>query len=153
VRVTIQREDFDIASEITRLTEGRDDIGALVTFTGLCRRDDGLNALELEHYAGMAEAEIDRMVRSAEERWPLQGVRVVHRYGAIKPGENIVLVVTASQHRQAAFEAAEFLMDFMKTNAPFWKKEHRDAGPSGTWVSAQETDDKASARWRANEKK
>ncbi len=148
MRVAIQTEDFDAAAEVARITEGRIDIGAVVTFTGLCRGDNGLSALELEHYPDMAQGEIKRIVGEAESRWPLLGVTAIHRYGKIRPGENIVLVITASSHRQAAFEAAEFLMDFMKTDAPFWKKIHHPSGASGDWVSAAEKDDDAKARWR-----
>src|SRR6187455_1523957 len=107
--VRIQRGDFDVGAEIARLTQGRSDIGAVATFTGICR-DDGISAMTLEHYPGMAEAEIERHVGEAEKRWPLLGVTVIHRYGRLVPGDNIVLVATASQHREAAFAAAEFLM-------------------------------------------
>lgn len=147
--IRIQPGDFDVAAEIAALTAGRTDIGAVVTFSGLCRDEDGtLAALELEHYPGMAEAEIGRIAAEAAERWPLQGVTVIHRYGRMKPGDNIVLVVTASRHRQAAFDAAVFLMDYLKTSAPFWKKEHGADGSEGGWVDAKETDDEAAARWR-----
>jgi molybdopterin synthase catalytic subunit len=146
--IRIQREDFDIAAEIVRLTEGRADIGAVVTFSGLCRDEQGaLSALELEHYPGMAEAEIGRIAAQALERWPLQGLTVIHRHGKIIPGENIVLVVAASLHRQAAFEAANFLMDYLKSRAPFWKKEHLADGSEGGWVEAKEADDRATDRW------
>lgn len=146
--VRIQGQDFDIAAEIARLTEGRADIGAVVTFSGLCRDEQGrLSALELEHYPGMAEAEIARIATEAVERWPLQGLTAIHRHGKIRPGENIVLVVAASAHRQAAFEAANFLMDFLKSRAPFWKKEHLVDGSEGGWVEAKESDDKAASRW------
>ena len=146
--VRIQAQDFDIAAEITRLTAGRADIGAVVTFSGLCRDEQGrLSALELEHYPGMAEAEIARIATEAVERWPLQGLTAIHRHGKIAPGENIVLVVAVSAHRQAAFEAANFLMDFLKSRAPFWKKEHLIDGSEGGWVEAKETDDKAASRW------
>jgi molybdopterin synthase catalytic subunit len=147
--VRIQAEDFDIGAEIARLTRGRTDIGAVVTFTGLCRDEGGrLAALELEHYPGMAEAEIARIAAEAMERWPLTGLTAIHRYGRIKPGQNIVLVAAASVHRQAAFEAASFLMDYLKSRAPFWKKEHRRDGASGEWVDAKETDEEAARRWR-----
>jgi molybdopterin synthase catalytic subunit len=147
--VRIQREDFDIQAEISRLTLGRADIGAVVTFTGLCRDEAGqLAALELEHYPGMAEAEISRIAAEAVARWPLQGLSAIHRFGKIAPGENIVLVVAASAHRQAAFEAANFMMDYLKSRAPFWKKEHRVDGSEGGWVEAKEADDAAAARWR-----
>ena len=147
--VRIQAEDFDIASEIAKLGAGRVDVGAIVSFTGLCRDDGGtLSALELEHYPGMAEAEIKRIAAQAAQRWPLTGLTVIHRFGKIAPGENIVLVVTASAHRQAAFEAASFLMDYLKSRAPFWKKEHRADGSQGDWVDAKSSDDKAADRWR-----
>lgn len=147
--IRIQHEDFDVAAEAAKLTHGRKDIGAVVTFTGLCRDEDGrLAALELEHYPGMAEEEIERVAREAEQRWPLQGIIAIHRYGKIAPGENIVLVVTASSHRAAAFEAAEFMMDYLKTRAPFWKKEHNLDGTTGAWVEAKDIDDRATERWR-----
>ncbi|MDX8526914.1 molybdenum cofactor biosynthesis protein MoaE [Mesorhizobium sp. MSK_1335] len=146
--IRIQREDFDVAAEIAGLTKGRADIGAVVTFSGLCRDEQGaLSALELEHYPGMAEAEIGRIAADAAERWPLQGLTVIHRHGKIAPGENIVLVVAASPHRQAAFEAANFLMDYLKSRAPFWKKEHLADGSQGGWVEAKEADDHAAGRW------
>ena len=125
----IQADDFDAGAEIARLTAGRTDIGAVVTFSGLCRDEAGrLAALELEHYPGMAEAEIARIADEAVRRWPLTGLAAIHRYGRIAPGDNIVLVVAASAHRQAAFEAASFMMDYLKSRAPFWKKEHRADG-------------------------
>jgi molybdopterin synthase catalytic subunit len=128
--------------------DGTDDRGAIVTFTGLCRAEQGtLSALELEHYPGMAEDEIGRIAQQAEQRWPLQAVTIIHRYGMITPGEGIVLVLVASAHRVAAFEAAEFLMDYLKTRAPFWKKEHRKDGSAGDWVEAHERDDQAITRW------
>ena len=146
--IRIQREDFDVAAEIAALTGGRANIGAVVTFSGLCRDEQGtLSALELEHYPGMAEAEIGRIAAEAAGRWPLQGLTVIHRHGKIAPGENIVLVVAASSHRQAAFEAANFLMDYLKSRAPFWKKEHLVDGSEGGWVEAKEADDKAAGRW------
>ena len=147
--VRIQAEDFDIAAEVTKMAAGRTDIGAIVTFTGLCRDEGGrLSALELEHYPGMAEAEIGRIAGEAVARWPLTGLTVVHRHGRIEPGENIVLVVAASSHRQAAFEAASFLMDFLKTRAPFWKREHLASGAPGDWVEARREDDEAEGRWK-----
>ncbi|GGF88425.1 molybdenum cofactor biosynthesis protein MoaE [Azorhizobium oxalatiphilum] len=150
--VRVQAEPFDAAAEAAALTEGRTDIGAIVTFTGLCRADvkDGvpLAALHLEHYPGMAEEEMRRILDEARARWPLQGARVVHRFGRIVPGEVIVLVVTASPHRGAAFSAAEFLMDWLKTNAPFWKKEERPGRTDdGAWVEAKDADDTAAERW------
>jgi molybdopterin synthase catalytic subunit len=147
--ICIQREDFDAAAEVAALTVGRGDIGAVVTFTGLCRDEDGrLAALELEHYPGMAEAELTRVAEEAGARWPIVGATLIHRYGKIAPGDNIVLVVTASPHRRAAFEAAEFLMDFLKTRAPFWKREHLSDGSIGAWVEARSDDDTAAGRWR-----
>ena len=146
--IRIQEGDFDIAHEIAALTQGRTDIGALVTFSGICRgSEDGepIAALTLEHYPGMAEAEIRRHADEAMSRWPLSGLTVVHRVGRIAPGENIVLVLTASQHRQAAFHAAEFLMDYLKTNAPFWKREESAKGSS--WIEARDHDNAAAARW------
>ena len=148
-KIKIQAQDFDIAAEIGELTAGRADIGAVGTFSGLCRDEAGaLVALELEHYPGMAEAEIGRIAVEAIGRWPLQGLTVIHRHGRIRPGENIVLVVTASAHRLAAFEAANFLMDYLKSRAPFWKKEHRADGSDGGWVEAKDSDEAAAARWR-----
>jgi molybdopterin synthase catalytic subunit len=152
--VRLQRENFDPAAEAAALTRGRTDIGAVVTFTGICRGAESgepIAALTLEHYPGMAEAEITSHVEEANARWPLMGVTVIHRYGRIEPGENIVLVVTASSHREAAFAAAEFLMDYLKTRAPFWKQVETAATEtpgSKTWVEAKEADDAAADRWR-----
>ncbi len=146
--IRIQEADFDIAREIALLSQGRTDVGAVVSFTGICRGTEGsepIAALTLEHYPGMAEEEIKRHADQAMTRWPLQGLTVIHRFGRITPGENIVLVVTASSHRQAAFEAAEFLMDYLKTNAPFWKQEESARGTS--WIEARSHDDAAAARW------
>jgi molybdopterin synthase catalytic subunit len=147
-KVRLQRENFDPAAEAAALTRGRTDIGALVTFTGICRgaeQGEPIAALTLEHYPGMAEAEIARHVEEAQARWPLMGVTVIHRYGRIEPGENIVLVVTASSHREAAFAAAEFLMDYLKTRAPFWKQVESPAGK--TWIEAKAADTAAAGRW------
>jgi molybdopterin synthase catalytic subunit len=147
IDIRIGTEDFDIAAEVERLRGS--DIGAIVTFSGICRDEDGrLAALELEHFPGMAEAEIRRIAEEAATRWPVMAITVIHRHGKIAPGENIVLVVTASSHRQAAFEAASFLMDFLKTRAPFWKKEHARSGTTGEWVAAVDEDDRAAARWK-----
>jgi molybdopterin synthase catalytic subunit len=147
--VRVQADDFDVAHEQALQTRGRRDIGALVSFVGLCRDEDGaLEALDLEHYPGMAEAEISRVAVEALERWPLQGLTVIHRFGRIRPGEQIVLVLTAARHRADAFAAAEFLMDYLKTRAPFWKKERRPGGAPGDWVSAKSEDDSAAERWR-----
>jgi molybdopterin synthase catalytic subunit len=148
VTIRIQEEDFDVAREIEALTHARTDIGAVVSFSGICRGSEGeeaIDALTLEHYPGMAEAEIKRHVDEAMARWPLQGVSVIHRFGRIRPGQNIVLVLTASTHRKAAFHAAEFLMDYLKTSAPFWKRV--DGAKDKNWVEAQAHDDAAAARW------
>ena len=148
VTIRIQEADFDIAREISALTEGRTDIGAVVSFSGICRGSEGgeaIAALTLEHYPDMAEAEIARHADTAMSRWPLTGLTVIHRVGRIAPGENIVLVLAASRHRHAAFHAAEFLMDYLKANAPFWKREESAAGAG--WVEAGHDDDAAAARW------
>ena len=148
--IRLQREAFDVAAETARMTRGRTDIGAVVTFTGLCRADENgepIAALTLEHYPGMAEAEIARHVEEARARWPLLGVTVIHRYGRIVPGEIIVLVATVSSHREAAFAAAAFLMDYLKTRAPFWKQVEKATGQQ--WVEAKAADDSAAARWVA----
>jgi molybdopterin synthase catalytic subunit len=142
--IRLQHEDFDAGAEQAALARGRPDIGALVAFTGICR-GDGISAMTLEHYPGMAEDEIARHVEEAERRWPLKGVTVIHRFGRLVPGDNIVLVVTASAHRAAAFAAAEFLMDYLKTRAPFWKREER--ADSAAWVEAKTADDQAAKRW------
>ena len=149
--VKVQREDFDLQTEIDRLTNGRHDIGAVVTFTGLCRDEAGtLDTLELEHYPGMAEAEITRIANLAIKRFELLGLTAIHRYGKIAPSENIVLVIAAAPHRQAAFDGANFVMDFLKTSAPFWKKEHGRDGAEGGWVSAKDADDAARDKWAGN---
>lgn len=146
--IRVQREPFDPDEETRRITTGHNDIGAVVAFTGYCRDEGGaLAALELEHYPGMAEAEIARIAAEAGTRWPLLGLTAVHRFGRIAPGEPIVLVLAASAHRQAAFEAASFVMDYLKTRAPFWKKEHRTDGSQGEWVSAKDTDAAAALKW------
>jgi molybdopterin synthase catalytic subunit len=146
--VRLQREAFDAASEAARLAHGRTDIGALVTFTGICRGDEAggrVLAMTLEHYPEMAEAEIARHVQTAEQRWPLLGATVIHRFGRLTPGEEIVLVVTAACHRHDAFAAAEFLMDYLKTRAPFWKQVEKAGG--ATWVEAKQADDALADRW------
>lgn len=149
-KIRVQAEDFDLAAEIAMITAGRTDIGAVVSFTGLCRSENGaLAALELEHYPGMAEAEMASVADEAITRWPLQAVTCIHRYGIIPAGDNIVLVIAASPHRRAAFEAADFLMDYLKTRAPFWKKEHLSGGGTRAWVEAKADDDRAAARWSA----
>jgi molybdopterin synthase catalytic subunit len=153
--IRIQMEDFDIGAEVRRLTSGRTDLGAIVTFTGTVRdtapNSEGggkpITSMTLEHYPGMTERELERIEAEARARWLLAASLIIHRVGPLAPGDNIVLVVTASAHRQAAFEAAEFLMDFLKTQAPFWKSE---AGADGKahWVDARESDDAALARWQ-----
>ncbi len=148
ITIRLQREDFDAAAEIAKIARGRTDIGAVVSFAGICRDHEagrGVTALTLEHYHGMAEEEIARHVEQAQARWPLLGVTVIHRYGRLVPGDNLVLVVTASAHRRAAFAAAEFLMDYLKTRAPLWKQEERPEGAA--WVDAKEADDAAAERW------
>ena len=149
VTIRIQSGDFDIGAEIAALTKGNADIGAVVSFSGICRGGDDLVAMTLEHYPDMAEAEIARHVDEAISRWPLNGITVIHRFGRVVPGDNIVLVLTASAHREAAFVAAEFLMDYLKANAPFWKSEERvGASADKKWVEAQAHDDGAAARWK-----
>ena len=145
--IRVQQEDFDIGAEVAKLTAGRTDIGAIVTFTGTVRdQDGGVEEMTLEHYPGMTERELSRIEAEAQARWPLQASLVVHRYGRLKPGDNIVLVVTASEHRDAAFDAAKFLMDYLKNSAPFWK---RESGPGGSrWVEAEANDADAAARWQ-----
>ncbi len=147
--VRVQTADFDIGDEIAMLRGSRTDVGAIVSFTGTVRGQasgKAIAAITLEHYPGMTEAELERIEALAAARWPLQGSTIVHRIGRLEAGENIVLVVTASAHRQAAFEAAEFLMDFLKTDAPFWKKEEI-AGEDAQWVDARDSDTSAKARW------
>ncbi|WP_350335041.1 molybdenum cofactor biosynthesis protein MoaE [Coralliovum pocilloporae] len=149
IKIAVQTEAFDCVAESNALRAGRTNIGAIVSFTGICRDEEGsLNALELEHYPGMAEAEIQRVAEQAAERWPLQGITVIHRYGKLDPCSDIVLVLTASRHRRAAFQSAEFVMDFLKTRAPFWKKEYPKTGEPGGWVDAKEDDDEALLRWQ-----
>jgi molybdopterin synthase catalytic subunit len=148
--VRVQSEDFDIGQEVRAMTAGRTDIGAIVTFTGTVRAasDTGATAsMTLEHYPGMTEAELGRIETEAHARWPLQASLVIHRTGTLLPGDNIVLVVTASAHRHAAFDAAMFLMDYLKSRAPFWKKETPATG-EGRWVDARESDGAAMERWK-----
>lgn len=152
ITVRIQAEDFDIAAEIDLLTKGRPEIGAVASFIGLCRDEGGrLTSLELEHYPGMAERAISAIANQAAERFSLSGVTAIHRYGKIAPGGNIVLVLACASHRQAAFDGAAFLMDYLKTDAPFWKKEHLMDGSAGGWVSAKDADDAAKARWQSGQ--
>ncbi len=146
--IRVQQDDFDVAAEAQALSHGRKDIGALVSFVGLCRDEAGtLAALELEHYPGMAEAEMTRICDLAIGRFSLLGLTAIHRFGQIEAGDQIVLVIAAAPHRQAAFDGANFVMDFLKTSAPFWKKEHGQDGSSGGWVAAKDADDSARDRW------
>jgi len=148
--IRVQHEDFDVGAEVKALSASRIDIGAIVTFTGTVRGEAGgraLRSMTLEHYPGMTEAELARIEAEATARWPLQATLVVHRIGELVPGDNIVLVVAASAHRQPAFEAASFLMDFLKSKAPFWKKETGLDG-EGRWVDARDADEAALARWQ-----
>lgn len=140
--VSVQAKDFDVGAEMAAISAGRADIGALVSFTGLVRDMPGGSEMVLEHYPGMTEKALERIEAEALARWELQACRIIHRFGPLAAGAQIVLVITASPHRQAAFEAAEFIMDFLKSRAPFWKKE---AG-SG-WVDAREADEAALTRW------
>ncbi|MBV8605170.1 MAG: molybdenum cofactor biosynthesis protein MoaE [Pelomonas sp.] len=143
-RVSIQPEDFDLSAEAAELRAGRDDVGALASFVGTVR-GGGVELMELEHYPGMTEAAIEAMIDAAMARFQIVAARVIHRVGALPAGAQIVLVLVAARHRGVAFAACEFLMDYLKTQAPFWKKEH---GPDGArWVDARDSDDEALARW------
>jgi molybdopterin synthase catalytic subunit len=144
--IKIQREDFDIGAEVSALAARSGDIGAVATFTGHVRADKELSALTLEHYPAMTEREIARHIGEAEGRWPLRGVTIIHRVGRLAPGAQIVFVAVAASHRRAAFAACEFLMDYLKVHAPFWKQEER--GGSTIWVEAKTTDDDAAERWK-----
>ena len=146
--IRVQQEDFDVGAEIRALSAGRSDIGAIVSFSGLVRDnadDEAVGAMTLEHYPGMTEKQLAAIEHEARERWPLSACLIIHRYGRLEPGDQIVLAVTASSHRQAAFEACAFLMDWLKTKAPFWKLEETPDGPK--WVDARAQDDTAAARW------
>ena len=143
--IRIQTDAFDVSAEIAALAGGQTDIGAIVSFSGHVRADEGLTQLKLEHYPGMTEREIARHIDEAERRWPLMGASVIHRIGVLRPGDAIVLVATASRHRQAAFSAAEFLMDYLKTRAPFWKEETR--GTCTAWVQGRKSDTVQAKRW------
>jgi molybdopterin synthase catalytic subunit len=147
--VTISTSAIDTNAETKAVSEAGGNIGAVVTFSGICRADEKgekISALTLEHYPGMAEKEISAHVNEAKKRWPLLAARVVHRVGRIEPGETIVFVATASAHREAAFQAAEFIMDYLKTSAPFWKR--TEGGGKEAWVDANEKDERAAARWK-----
>lgn len=146
--IRVQREDFDVGAEIQRLTEGKHDIGGVVSFIGLVRDLAGgakISAMTLEHYPGMTEKQLADIEAEANRRWKLNASLIIHRYGRLEPGDRIVLVVTASPHREAAFEACHFLIDWLKTKAPFWKLEDTDRGAK--WVAADGRDDAAAARW------
>ena len=146
--IKVQREDFDIGAEIAALTSGRAGIGGIASFVGVVREGSGterIAAMTLEHYPGMTERALEAIEAEARSRWPLEAALIVHRYGRLEPGERIVLVVTASPHRAAAFAACEFLVDWLKTKAPFWKLEETATG--ARWVEAQESDDEAAKRW------
>ena len=147
--IRVQEGDFDIGAEVERLKRGRKDVGAVVAFVGAVRDQAGdseIEAMTLEHYPGMTEHELARIEAEAHARWPLLDSLIVHRTGRMLAGENIVLVVTLSAHRQAAFEAAQFLMDYLKTKAPFWKREETSSG--SRWVAARESDEREAGRWR-----
>lgn len=146
--IRVQREDFDAGAEMAALTAGNHRIGGLAVFVGLVRDmvgEEALGAMTLEHYPGMTEKMLERIEAEANERWPLEASLIVHRTGRLEPGQQIVLVAAASQHRQAAFEACQFLIDWLKTKAPFWKLEETESGPK--WVEARAGDDQAAKRW------
>lgn len=148
-KVVVQSEPFDLAEEQRALSRGNPGIGAVVSFLGLMRdinEDDTVQSMFLEHYPGMTEKALEAIVAEAEERWELEAVKVIHRVGELKPEDPIVLVAVGSRHRGTAFQACEFIIDYLKTRAPFWKKEVTDQG--GRWVDARHTDDEAEARWR-----
>jgi len=147
--IRVQEGPFDVGAELAALTAGRTDIGALASFVGLVRDvagDQDVSAMTLEHYPGMTERKLAEIEAEARARWPLQASLIVHRYGRLEPGEPIVLVATASAHRAAALESCAFLIDWLKTRAPFWKLEER-AGEA-RWVEARSEDDQAAARWK-----
>lgn len=150
--IRVQREDFDAGAELARLTVGNPAIGGVCAFVGLVRdfaAGGPVEAMTLEHYPGMTEKELARIEAEARTRWPIEETLVIHRYGRLEPGERIVLVITASAHRQAAFDACQFLIDWLKTQAPFWKREE---GPDGTrWVEAEAADDAAADRWQGKD--
>ena len=148
IRVCVQDEDFDAGAEVSRIASGGDSVGAVVSFVGVVRGESGgekLLALQLEHYPGMTERELSRIADEATARWQLSAVSIIHRVGVLRPKDQIVLVVTASSHRQAAFDGCAFVMDYLKTQAPFWKKETRASGEY--WIEARSSDDTAAARW------
>ncbi|RCK47680.1 molybdenum cofactor biosynthesis protein MoaE [Thalassospira profundimaris] len=147
-RISVQQNDFDPGAELAALTDGRTDIGAAVSFVGLVRDIAGgeaVSAMTLEHYPGMTERQLEKIAKDAAERWPLDDIRIIHRYGRLLAGERIVLVITLSAHRRAAFEACDFIMDFLKSRAPFWKREETDSGEK--WVAAKQSDEADLDRW------
>lgn len=147
--IRVQTEDFDLSTELKSLSAHDKNIGALVSFVGLVRdinEGQHVEAMTLEHYPGMTEKALHEIAQEAQQRWPLQGITLIHRVGDLLPGDQIVLVITASRHRHAAFESADFLMDFLKSKAPFWKKENTPEG--ARWVDARESDERALARWQ-----
>lgn len=149
MKIRVQAEDFNIADEMQHLTNGRKDIGAVASFTGLVRDIHGnknIKKLTLEHFPGMAEKELTKIANIAKDRWPIEGLTIIHRYGELNPGDNIVLVITASHHRDAAFDAARFMMDWLKTDAPFWKKEETENGDH--WVAAKSDDIEKKDKWK-----
>lgn len=151
IHISIQNKNFDINNEIADLTQYNKNIGAIISFVGLCRDEAGtLKALELEHYPAMAEKQIKKIVQQALQQWPLEAITIIHRYGLIPAGDNIVLVITASQHRLASFQSAHFIMDYLKTDAPFWKKEHLKNDPISNWVAAKEADQITRDNWQNN---
>ena len=148
--IRVQQEDFDLGRELAALSTGNHRIGGLCSFVGLVRDMAGgeeIGAMTLEHYPGMTEKMLEKIEAEAKERWPLEASLIIHRYGRLEPGDQIVLVATASPHREAAFEACHFLIDWLKTQAPFWKLEEKDSGAE--WVEARESDDKAAEKWKA----
>lgn len=150
--IRVQREDFDVGAEINRLTKGNVKVGGLACFVGLVRDvagDQRITSMTLEHYPGMTEQQLEKIEAEARRRWPLQEVLIVHRYGTLEPGDRIVLVVTASAHREASLESCHFLIDWLKTKAPFWKLENTESGAQ--WVASREEDEQAATRWAENE--
>ncbi len=145
-RIAVQEAEFDVSAETALLTAGRRDIGAVASFIGICRADDGLAAMVLEHYPAMTERAMQKIAAEAQSRWPLTGCTLIHRVGRLEPGAPIVLVLTASAHRQAALESCAFLMDWLKTKAPFWKREEFTQG-AARWVEARAEDDAAAQKW------
>jgi molybdopterin synthase catalytic subunit len=145
----VQQQDFDAGAELSAMSEGKDEVGAVASFIGLVRKTSGgkpLAAMTLEHYPGMTERQLEQLEATARERWSLDEVLIIHRFGRLEPGTQIVLCAASSAHRQDAFDACMFLMDWLKTKAPFWKYEETEDG--GTWVAAKQSDDDAAARWK-----